>query len=351
MPLAPAAGFRERIRVLLAADRIVRWRQGDCQTLRVAAPTGTGRPDWAAAVATLATALAADGETASAASPAPDAALQHTPDESAGNEASAALTRLASLPSAPARWLKHWQAPRLEIVVAEHFARWLVLPWQAEISTPAESEAFARHRLREIYGEAARGWSIVCAERPPGEGTPVCAIDSALIEALHALARARGYALECVHPLFGAAADHWRAALPRGLVGFAVAEGDVLQLGLLHDRRWHAIQRASLAADDDPGAALAGLFVRTALAAGFAADFGSESTQGTTPGAAQRGTTQAAPRLFVCGNAAARCMAAFPAERCRLLGSALPWLAGVAGVTGLSAASPTPRQRSAGEVV
>lgn len=197
-------------------------------------------------------------------------------------------------------------APRLDIVLSEHFTRWELSPWQAEIDTPAEQEALARHNFREVYGELARHWLVRCAEQAPGVATPACAIDGTLLAALRQLAAAHGCRLGSLRPLFAVAAERWRRKLPRGVAWFVVLEPGRLNLGLLRDRRWQALHGEPVAAPEDCGELLAGLVARSALCAGIAPDSG---------------------RLLLCGEGAETCAAPFPAPAVRRLGSALAWSA------------------------
>lgn len=256
----------ERIVALLTPDR-VELRRGDARgSLAVAADPEL--PVWRAPLAVL------------------NAALRAAPPQRMFAGAPAAL------------------APGLDIVLSEHYAHWLLLPWQAEIAAPAEQEAHARHRLRETYGEAARHWQVVCAERPPGVAAPVCAIEGELLSALRHLAAAQGCRLRSVRPLFAAAADHWRRKLPRGVTWFALLESRRLSLGLLRDRTWLAVHGDDLCAAD-PGETLAGLMARSALAAGLAPDAG---------------------RLLLCGVGADRYPVPLATGAVQRLGGALPWL-------------------------
>ena len=197
-------------------------------------------------------------------------------------------------------------APRLEIVLSEHFTRWQLLPWQAEIDTPAEQEALARHNFREVYGELARHWLVRCAGQAPGVATPACAIDGALPAALRELAASHGCRLGSLRPLFAVAAGRWRRKLPRGVAWFVVLEPGRLNLGLLRDRRWQALHGEPVAAPEDCGEVLAGLVARSALFAGIAPDGG---------------------RLLLCGEGAETCAAPFAAPAVQRLGSALAWSA------------------------
>lgn len=195
-------------------------------------------------------------------------------------------------------------APRLDIVLSEHFARWQLLPWLAEVDTPAEQDAYAQHAFREVYGEVARHWRVRCAGQAPGAAVPACAIDDELVAALRAVAAAHGCRLGSLRPLFAAAAERWRNKLPRGIAWFAVLERGRLILGLLRDRRWQALHVESVAASEDCGELLAGLIARSAIFAGI---------------------VPAAGRLLLCGEGADTCPVPLKTKTVQRLGSALAW--------------------------
>ena len=195
-------------------------------------------------------------------------------------------------------------APRLDIVLSEHFTRWQLLPWQAEVDTPAEQDAYAQHTFREVYGEIARHWRVRCTGQAPGAAVPACAIDDELVAALRAVAAAHGCRLGSLRPLFAAAADRWRHKLPRGIAWFGVLERGRLILGLLRDRRWQALHGESVAAPEDCGELLAGLIARSAIFAGI---------------------VPAAGRLLLCGEGADTCAVPLTTKTVQRLGSALAW--------------------------
>ncbi|MFH1870754.1 MAG: hypothetical protein ABIK82_10245 [Pseudomonadota bacterium] len=264
----------ERIEVLLAPGALRLRRDGGAETRAVVADSEAAA--WRAPLAAL------------------DHALQTRPPRAASGA--------AHVPAALAAIL----APRLDIVLSEHFTRWQLLPWQPGADTAAEQEAVARHGFRETYGELARHWQVRCASEPPGVPTPACAIDDTLPAALRQVAESHGCRLGSLRPLFAAAAERWQRKLPRGIAWFAVLEAGRLNLGLLRERRWHALHGEPVTSPDQAGELLAGLVARSAIAAGIAPGEG---------------------RLLLCGEGADICPAPFPADNLQRLGSALAWTA------------------------
>lgn len=262
----------ERIEALLAPDGLRLYRDGDSEFFAVA-PESAGDA-WRAPLLAL------------------DRALRARPPR--------CLPGAARLPAVLATSF----APRLDIVLSEHFARWQLLPWQAEVDTPAEHEAYAQHAFREVYGEIARHWRVRCTGQAPGAAVPACAIDDELVAALRALAADHGCRLGSLRPLFAAAAERWRNKLPRGIAWFAVLERGRLILGLLRDRRWQALHVESVAASEDCGELLAGLIARSAIFAGI---------------------VPATGRLLLCGDGADTCPVPLKTKTVQRLGAALAW--------------------------
>lgn len=270
--MSPLRLLPERIEALLAPDRLCLCRDGVTETFALAAERNAEA--WRSPLEAL------------------DGALCTRP-----------VRRIAGAARLPAM-LAGMLAPRLDIVLSEHFTRWRLQPWQAEVAAPAEQEAMARHDFREVYGEAARHWQVCCAEQPPGVAIPACAIDGALLLAVRQLAARHGCRLGSLRPLLAVAAERWRRKLPRGIAWFAVLEAGRLNLGLLRDGRWRALHGEPLTATADSGELLAGLITRGAIAAGIAPGEG---------------------RLLLCGEGADTCPVPLPADAVQRLGSALPW--------------------------
>lgn len=268
----------ERLEALLAPDGLRLCRDGGCAFF--AAPAECEGDAWRAPLHAL------------------DRALNARPVRGAAGA--------ARLPAVLAKRF----APRLDIVLSEHFARWQLLPWQAEVDSAAEYRAYAQHAFRDVYGDVARRWRVRCADPAPGTPVPACAIDDELVAALRAVAANHGCRLGSLRPLFAAAADRWRNKLPPGIAWFAVLEPGRLNLGLLRDRRWQALHGESVAAPEDGGELLASLIARSAIFAGI---------------------VPAAGRLLLCGEGADTCSVPLAMKAVQRLGSALAWSTAMRG--------------------
>jgi hypothetical protein len=78
---------------------------------------------------------------------------------------------------------------RLHVVVilSNQYSRWLSLPWQAEIHTRAEREAYCRHGLQQAFGAGMADWQIQSQTAGYGQHTVLNAMPPGLVETVHAV--------------------------------------------------------------------------------------------------------------------------------------------------------------------
>ncbi len=160
------------------------------------------------------------------------------------------------------------------VILSDHFARYMLVPWRADLRNEREIEALARIRFREIHGSAADDWEIRLAPARFGAPYLACAIDRKLLRALasaHAQAKLR---LASLRPILVPAYNRWRKTRAAGDCWFAVCGRGRLTLCRIESGAWRsvrsekyggeparelqlAVERESLALGIDPsGAAL-----------------------------------------------------------------------------------------------
>lgn len=163
--------------------------------------------------------------------------------------------------------------PALRIVLSGRFSRWQLLPWCAAVTRPDEQAAYAALRFRETFGKVAESWQIAHAPQPPGMTVPACAIDTALLQALHSTCADAGAQLVAVTPYFASAFDRWRTAL-KGSKGkmawFGLIEPDGLSLGLLREGNWIGLRTQRCDGEGDAWRdMLPGMMAQISIPAGF----------------------------------------------------------------------------------
>lgn len=71
------------------------------------------------------------------------------------------------------------------VVVSNQYARWLVLPWQAELRSQADREAYYLHGLQQAFASDMQDWQVRAQAGGYGQATLVNALPAALSEKLH----------------------------------------------------------------------------------------------------------------------------------------------------------------------
>ncbi len=142
-----------------------------------------------------------------------------------------------------------WRKADAEVLLSGHFVRVHLLPWSASLATDAERLAYARAELEAVHGERVRDWTLMLDDAPVGQAAPVCAIDTALLDALRVKCAVAALKLRSVRPQFAVALEPHRAQLRARNGGFAFAEAGRLSLVLYEAGacRWLANPRVGVA--------------------------------------------------------------------------------------------------------
>jgi hypothetical protein len=161
--------------------------------------------------------------------------------------------------------LEERRVRRLRLLLSNHFVRYLVVPEDAAVRSPAERAAYLAHHFTAVYGERAARWRVA-AERG-GDGTSLgAAVDAELIAAARALAARRKTALAGAEPLAVTAFNRARRRPGAGARFFAVLEPGRACVLLLDGERVLRVVNQRCA---DAQAELEPLLALEALAAGF----------------------------------------------------------------------------------
>lgn len=133
------------------------------------------------------------------------------------------------------------QHASLHVRLSNQFVRYALVPWSDDLRNDAEVAAFARHRMRETYGDVAEAWEIRLGAGWPGAPRVAAAVDRELVEGLAAIARNRGVRLSAVEPLFAAVVDAHRRLLHGRAFWLAVHESARVVLGCAAGGEWRTL--------------------------------------------------------------------------------------------------------------
>ena len=161
-------------------------------------------------------------------------------DESWSRALEALATKLGEEP---------WRASRIRIVLADHWARYAIVPWVAALSSNDERLAHGRQLLGSAYGDAVAGWEVRISEAPPGATRVVCAISGELIAAVRSVCLAHGCKLLSLQSQLVASYAAWRHALPASNAWFVSIEQGSMAAARLARQGWDRVPVVRIGAD------------------------------------------------------------------------------------------------------
>ena len=147
-------------------------------------------------------------------------------------------TAVAALPGI----LSSRKGQEAALVLADQFARYALLAWNATLKTEAQWQALARHRLGVVHGAAAAGWELKLTETAPAGPRLACALERELVEALAQTFVAAGVELISVQPFLVTAFNRIRTTLGNDSCWIVVEEPGRLTLALIQRGVWMAIR-------------------------------------------------------------------------------------------------------------
>jgi hypothetical protein len=137
--------------------------------------------------------------------------------------------------------LSSYKNQTANIVLADQFVRYALLPWSDTLKTHAQWMALARHRFCAIHGPIANEWEIRFAETAPAGPRLACAVDAPLVDALAERLSGTGVQLVSVLPFLVAAFNQVRGDTG-GSCWLVVEEPGRLTLALFLKGVWVAIR-------------------------------------------------------------------------------------------------------------
>jgi hypothetical protein len=128
------------------------------------------------------------------------------------------------------------------VILSNHFLRYALVPWHAELADAEEDLSLARHCFARVYGKDAQQWELRLNHEAPEAPRLASAVDAELLAALKAVFGSAGIALRSVQPHLMAAFNGCRGRLRQGSAWFAVVEPGNLCLALLYDGCWSRVR-------------------------------------------------------------------------------------------------------------
>jgi hypothetical protein len=132
---------------------------------------------------------------------------------------------------------------RVTVVLSNHFARYVLVPWSEGLGKADEEAAFARYCFSKIHGERAKDWDLRLSPSRPGSARIASAVDAPLVQAIRAAFPARAR-LASIQPYLMSAFNRWRAQLAGARAWLLVVEPQRACLARVEDGRWAAVRNS-----------------------------------------------------------------------------------------------------------
>jgi len=157
-----------------------------------------------------------------------------------------------------------WYTPNARVILSSYFMRYAVIPWNSEITTDDESQAYLNHHFVMAYGDVVKSWNM-CMDVPKYKQSGLAsampnslrlALNDVFAQANIRLAAIYPYLMEVVNQLLEAnnlISNCW----------LVVVESQRLSLSLIEEGEWRVVR--SLPLETDIAAQIEALIQREAI--------------------------------------------------------------------------------------
>ena len=162
----------------------------------------------------------------------------------AGESWEAPLEAFAALLSQPS-----WGGTATRVVLADHWVRYIIVPWVGALRSEDERLAHGRQLLNSAYGDGLAHWDMRISDAPPGTPRVACAVPGELVAGVRAACTAHGASLLSLQPQLIDAYETWRHRLPSSKSWFVSIEPGSLAAARLGRNGWDRVHSVRIGAD------------------------------------------------------------------------------------------------------
>jgi hypothetical protein len=147
----------------------------------------------------------------------------------------------------------------LEVVLSNHFVRYLLVPWSAQIASAEEFRNYAASMFEDIHGDLAAEWDVMVSAERAGAPRLAAAVDRALLAAIRTAVAPTRLRLASVQPYLMAAYNRVARAHTGGDFVFMLLEAGRACIVAAQGGKWCHV---STAPAPEPAQALSSLLAR-----------------------------------------------------------------------------------------
>jgi hypothetical protein len=143
-----------------------------------------------------------------------------------------------------------WQGLVPTVVLANHFVRYAVIPWNDELAGRDEQQAYLRHCFELAYGEASRQWDLRMSAGGVGKPALASAIPQALLAGLEAELERAGMRCRAIYPHLMLTANQAISQVREGSFCLVAIERGRACLALIEHGAWRAVRNLPMAQEE-----------------------------------------------------------------------------------------------------
>jgi hypothetical protein len=131
---------------------------------------------------------------------------------------------------------------QVTVVLSNHFVHYVLVPWNALLTSEEDQLAFARQRFTGVHGGAAESWALRLSRAGPRQSRLACGVPRTLVDALDEVMAPLGERFLSLQPYLMASFNRWRARIGLQPSWFVAAEPGLACLALLQDGQWQSVR-------------------------------------------------------------------------------------------------------------
>ena len=127
------------------------------------------------------------------------------------------------------------------LVLSNHFVRYLLVPWNAQIAKSSEELTVAKELFARHFGESMHEWEVTSSRTCVGRNRVAAAIDRRLLDTLTTLFSGTAVQLDAIRPHLMHLVNEHRGTL-NGDAWIVVKDSDRVLLSFLRDGDWLSLR-------------------------------------------------------------------------------------------------------------
>jgi hypothetical protein len=144
---------------------------------------------------------------------------------------------------------KDWRGAKPQLILSNHFVRYALIPWQGNLSSHDERQAFLRHNFQLAYGDAARDWDLRISDNGIHQAALASGVEQRLLMSLHSIFQNAGFETSQIYPHLMVAINKSLREITYDSYWFVMMEDDRLCAALIQKGHWRSVRSCACSAD------------------------------------------------------------------------------------------------------